>query len=154
MDLDVSGTGKEGGEMADKTDHKPADAAAPAAPAAAQHSTPVGDSTAVSTQAAPEPTSSSVFEVGDSFPWEYRDTVEGEPDKDGVRKAEDRKTPVTATITNISRDIVWCDLMPPDSLTPEQQAKLVRTIGFPRRVHVMNADAAKALGWKLPPRSE
>lgn len=146
----MSGGGKEGGDMVDKTEQKPANAAAPAAPAAAsQHSTPVGDSTAVSTQAAPEPTSSSVFEVGDSFPWEYRDTVEGD---DGAPK--ERKTSVVATITNVSRDLVWCDLMPPDSLPPAEQAKLVRTVGFPRRVHVMNADAAKALGRKLPPRSE
>lgn len=100
----------------------------------------VGDSTAVSTQAAPEPTTSSVLQAGASFPWEYRCASVGDDGKDA-----ELKVPCVATITSASRDLVWCDLVPSESLSEAERARLARSVGFPRHVHILNAVARRAL---------
>lgn len=136
----------------DDDTHQGDDPAAEPAPGATAGSS-VGDSAADTTQAGSEATTPRVPQAGDSFPWEYRDTEEVEDAANAVEgqpvplKRQDRTTHCIATITSVSRDLVWCDLVPdPQKHDAHQLARVLRVIGFPRHVHVMMADARKALG--------
>lgn len=107
--------------------------------------TPVGDSTAETTQAAPEATTPRVLKAGDTFPWEFRVTAALLSEA-----PQELRIPCVATITAPSRDLVWCDIVPdPDKVAAAALPRLQRVVGFPRHIHVMLADARKAAG--LPP---
>lgn len=108
---------------------------------AAAADTSAGDSRAETTPAPAEAKTPSVPKAGDQFPWEFRCQV---PDADG--EMVDTAVPCIAEITSVSRDLVWCWLQPKAELEPKHLAVLRRVIGFPRHIHVMMADARKALG--------
>lgn len=110
------------------------------APAAAR-GTSTGDSRAEPTPNPAEAKTPSVPQAGDTFPWEFRCQV---PDADG--EMVDTAVPCIAEITSVSRDLVWCCLQPQAELEPKHLAVLRLVVGFPRHIHVMMADARKALG--------
>lgn len=105
----------------------------------------MGDSTAETTQAAPEAKTPRVLKAGDRFRWEFRTEaalLTEEP--------QDLCIPCVATVTAPSRDLVWCDISPdPAKVDAAALPRLQRVIGFPRHIHVMMAAAQKAPA--LPP---
>ncbi len=107
---------------------------------AAQGKQSVGDSTAEKTQAAPEAKTPSVPQAGDQFPWEFRHEVSAD---DGDKT--EMKIPCVATITSVSRDLVWCDIDLVEGIDPAAEALLRRVVGFPRHIHVLMGPARKAL---------